>query len=225
MAMIHKSYTFDPAKFQSVIRKNAFNKNTFESRLLLKLANNVVNRASITTQKYLDSLRFDMEWLDTESESARTHLWYLIALSEVLSPTPSLSNRYLGSFSILRLILPLGGWQSHEIEKLLKGLPLHTLPEFLDDDFLGTERFALDQFGGWLSRDDISLLQERLGSVQDYFSISSSLSIEELAKASISLSTNYLMNQTELLEKSYADAMEMLQSATNLNEALFIILD
>ncbi len=225
MAVIHKSYTFDAKRFHAVISQNAFINYHLDADRLLELARKVVANASVTVQQNLETLRFGSEWLDTSEDIARTYLWYLIVLSQELSPTASLSNRYLGSYSVLSLVLPLAGWDSSEIQKLISGRPLHTLPESLDEDFLSDERNFLDQYGGWLSLPEVKLLESRLRAAKNHFSSSATSSIDTLTKAASDVSAAYSLSAEERLEKAYADGINMLQEAMNKGEALFIILD
>jgi len=225
MAVIHRAYTFDPKRFHSVIRQNVFTNHQFDADRLLELARKVVANASVTVQQNLETLRFDSGWLDTSEDIAQAYLWYLILLSQELSPTASLSNRYLGSYSVLRLVLPLAGWDASEIQKLISGHPLHTLPESLDEDFLDDERSFLDQYGGWLSLSEIELLESRLKAAKNHFSSYAIPSIDTLTKAAIDVSATYSLSTEGRLEKAYADGINMLQEALTKGEALFITVD
>jgi hypothetical protein len=225
MAIIHKAYSFDLQKFQALVTGCVFIDTHLDSIQLLELARKVVANASTVTNQSLRDLRFDSEWLNSGEDIARTYLWYLIVLAGELSPVASLSTRYMGSYTVLQAILPLAGWSNSEMQKLISGSPLCTLPEALRHDFLDAERNALDQFGGWLSLGEIKVLKEHLENSRSYFSSSFTESIDALRKADNAVSAVNSLSPEERMEKAYKDGIDMLQEAINKEGALLSILD
>jgi hypothetical protein len=225
MAIVHKAYSFNPIRFQTFVEENTVFNNYFEPLRLLELARSVMSNASPTLQQNLQNLRFDLEWLETREDTAHTYHWYLIALARELSPSISLSNTYIGSYSVLQVVLPLAGWKNSEIVKLVNGSPLHTLPDILKHDFLGIEGNALDQFGGWLSLTEIKILEEQLENSGRYFFDSSSESIDAIRKADEAVSAVNPLKPEDRMARAYNDGITMLREAIKRDEALFIHLD
>jgi len=222
MAIIHRAYSFDPARFHANLESKIVEQGRLRLDVLRDWAADIVANASPTVQQTLKDIRFDDEWLDASDESvSRSDFWYMIVLAETLSPMPSLSNRLPVSWRVLREILPYVGWNTAEVELIIRGKWLRTLVESSGNTLFTAEFTTLDQFGGWLSVDDQKTLWSRLLSVEHYFPFPT----KELPESFLSFANLWLLSPTEMLEKGFADAREMLQAAIAQNSALLVALD
>jgi hypothetical protein len=223
MAVLHRAYHFDANVFHRTLRSTIFTADAIDDGKLQDAARAAVATASPVTQDMLIMLRFDPELLVTpEPDVSRTHLWYLFLLAQSVQAAPSLGNRFCGSYYLLERVLPLVGWAPTEVTTLIRGLPLHTLVESSGDSALFAElRIGLDPYGGWLPSTQARPLLARLQ--QQYSAIHTPS--EQLQNALSEYAEWNRTTPTDLLERGYADALEMLQTTIAKQKDLFIILD
>jgi len=223
MAVLHRAYHFDANAFHRTLRPTIFTADAIDEGKLRDAARAAVATASSVTHDMLIMLRFDPELLDMpEPDVSRTHLWYLFLLAQSVQSAPSLGNRFHGSYYVLERVLPLFGWIPTEVRTLIRGLPLHTLVESSGDSALIAEfRIGVDPYGGWLPSTQARPLLARLQ--QDLSAIHTPS--EQLQNALIEYAEWNRTTPADLLERAYADALEMLETTVTKQEDLFIILD
>lgn len=223
MAILHRAYHFNAHTFHRTLRPTIFTAGAIDEGKLHDAARAVVTPASPVTQDMLIMLRVDRELLDTpEPDVSRTHLWYLCLLAQSVQAAPSLSNRFRGSYSILERILPRFGWVPTEVTTLIRGLPLHTLVESSGDLALIAEvRIGLDPYGGWIP---LAQARHMLAHLHHHHAAIHTPS-DQLQNELSDYAERNNTTPVDLLERGYADAVEMLQATIATEQDLFIILD
>lgn len=188
--------------------------------MLHDLAAAIVANPSTTTQEILELLRFDAEMLESSTEPDVNYRaeWYLMVLADKMTPAPSLSYRCPVSFLALEYALPLLGWTHDEIRVLQSGQPLHTLVETSGNPLFVEEFWAVDQHGGWLSIETVPKILSHLLLVEDFFPSA----LLETRKEITDLAGWWSRSPKELLSQAYADAREMLETALDRKQPLFL---
>jgi hypothetical protein len=220
--VVHRAYTFDPLAFHKYLKEKIGSGDNLDLLALQQIASDVVSNASDTTLQILEAIRFDDEWFDTShpDDSFTTH-WYILALVAALRKAPSLSNRSLFSWELLKLGLPEVGWSEADVKLLVYGELLKTLIESSGDSRFLSEFVGISQFGGWLSLDTIRRLLPKLDISLEALPARQREVRESLAFYAEIQSEDPLVT----LRLAFADAAEMLNVAISRNEALFLILD
>jgi hypothetical protein len=87
MAILHRTWTFDPRTAHGEISARVLDGNSNNSRALLELTRETVDHADAATAHYLEMVRYDPEWLD-EDDLDEAHL-YVACLGPYLTPAPN----------------------------------------------------------------------------------------------------------------------------------------
>lgn len=218
MALIHIAYTFNSNEFHSYLEKEIIRGGTLHLDLLQNLATSTASSKVLEITDILSLLRVDEDWLIDDEDGLNTpsELWYTLALLPFLRLCSSLNdNRFARSDTILELVLPLAGWSNIEISELIHGKSLSTL--LID---YGNNLF-LDEFnvyGGCLSSNDAKQILEHLKNSEQYFTTQSSKSLIKISEW-----VNYTdISLPNVLEFAYLDAIDMLQTALERKEALYL---
>jgi hypothetical protein len=220
IARIHAAYTFNPEPFHRELEAKVVVGNHLRLEVLHDLAASIVATPSATTNEILELLRFDAGMLEpsTEQDANYRAEWYLMILADTMTPAPSLSHRCPVSFLALEYALPLTGWNRDEIKLLQSGQRLHTLVETSGNPIFVEEFWAVDQHGGWLSIEMVAKVLAHLLLVEGFFPSP----LLEVRKEIIDLAGWWSRSPAELLGQAYADAREMLETALNRTQPLFL---
>jgi len=159
MAILHRAWTFDaPAAAGEVIA-------LFEAGGLERLraaARAIARRAAPATAAALEELRFDPEWLEPPDESSdRAVESAVILLASHLSRAPSIVLQP-GGHVVLQHALRTLAWPPHDIDLLLRGMPLDTVFAASHRRALRETVAGIRQYGGWIPRTDASPMLPRL---------------------------------------------------------------
>jgi hypothetical protein len=218
-SIIHIAYTFDSDRFHSELKSKVVVGNQLDIYRLQDLAKAYVkNHTGITD--ILSYMRYDEEWLeDPDGDGSQAYLWYTICLTTSFRPAPSLNNnRFHGSHYVLERVLPLAGWNEDDIRALIHGKELSTLlnPQ---EHKLFVENLSL--YGGCLSPNDIRAIRMHLEDNKTHFLPAAEHSIEVIEEYA---GYNNIPPEN-ILEMAYEDALEMLQTAIQREEALYLLWD
>lgn len=227
MALIHRAFTFDVDKLERKLQPAIVN-GRLEPLALFQLAVQVVEKASSSTIQVLDWLRFDQDWLNiSDTQTMRSHLWSLINLADLLSPSPSLSDNHLGSYSVLKLILPLAGWSDTDVNTMIVGSPLSTLLKILNDSLSEDDYVASKQLHGygWISLEEVQNLLYKLKQSEGYFLNQVEESSQKILQWTEASSATLKEDSKNLLRYAYADGINMLQASVSKQQPLFLTLD
>jgi len=217
MAIVQAAWTFDPTQFHTMLWEKIVVDEQVCFDLLLDLAKAAVANPSEGTRTALEFIRFDEEWLDPSDPSP--NYWYLLALSSMLSLAPSLSTRFIPSWRVMKDVLPFARWSETEINQLIRGKSLSSLVLSSGNSlFSETFDFRHPSSEGWLSFADAQTLLPRLEASQEYFSLPQSIKAIEWAKF-------WKRDSRLLLQDSYKDALDMLNTAILRKSALFIVFE
>ena len=220
MTIVHRAYTFDQQNFHRRLEQKVIVNGSLDLVMFQKFAKEVVKNADEETMEALQNLRFDEEWLDNPEDIWSGDEWYVIALAESLTKAPSLSKRLLGSYRVLEMTLAIIGWSSQDITTLLTGANLSSL---ISASFCRPLMLAFRgsiQYGGWISNDIVKRL---LGLLQETMS-----NKERLSATLVGAITDYCkmigIEPESALNSAYADAEEMLNTATGKKDDLLVLL-
>lgn len=224
MAVIHRAYTFDPARFHLMLRQDTIDGGVLREDRLLMAAREAVATASPTMRQALEMVRFDEEWVDRPGEdeaAVRAREWYIILLTSTLSSAPSLTHRFPVGWIVLERVLPLAGWTPEDVRRLVRGDRLDTLVASSGDDVFASYFRGVNQVGGWLDVDGAATLRGRLQGAARCFSPSDGFAVE----AATPIAALWSRDPHEVLQSVYADVSEMLETAVERRHALFLVLD
>lgn len=218
-SVFHIAYTFDSDSFHSNLKTMIAADNELDLNRLQDLA-----RAYVETSPQilgvLQYMRYDESWLDDpDGDGSQANLWYTICLASSFHPAPSLNNnRFHGSHYVLENVLPFAGWNRDDILALIHGKPLSTL---LDPHKYRVFVEALSLYGGCLRQNDIRTVREHLKDSEIHFSPSARSSIEAIEK----YANHNNVSPASLLGMAYEDVVEMLETAIQRKEALYLLRD
>lgn len=223
MAIIHVAYTFDPGHFLKIFQEKVFIKGQIQYEHLQAWARRVAGRPSSERQSILEMIRFDPGALSTaESEAIdNARELFMVALVESLARTSSLSNRQRESYYVLQLILPELGWEKENISRLIQGDSLDDLLQLPGNPSLFQEFKPLRQYGGWLDHATIVGFRKHLKEKESAFLRPEEKLLSLLGGAAELLS----VAPSTLVQRAYRDALDMLDSASLPEGALFLVLD
>lgn len=214
MALIHIAYSFDAKLFNYKLQSEVAKNNILDLRKMHQIAVDAVKNMDGSTKKALLYLRYDDDWIDTtDEEVSHSHQWYLLALTKYFTPVTSLSHRIPNSYSMLSKILPMIGWNEEEVKLIITGNPLSTLVADSHNALFTSEFSAgIDQYGGWLSLEKITIL------------------LDKLERGKLELQTIMDQGSERLIidDKvlvAYNNALEMLNLSYNRGHSLFLLLD
>lgn len=184
---------------------------------LHQIASQIFKDATEVTREIFELIRCDEHWL--AGEMSEPNRWYVMALVGVLQPSPRLP---LASRNVLWYALPVLGWTKAEVDTLLLGKDLTSLPRSDPNPLFGQTFTGLYQYGGgWLNQAALESLLNKLGNVEDAFRVVSN----ELSDAVRFYSQLVKGDSSTLLNSAYHDAVEMLRAPLEQGRALFITSD
>ena len=220
MGIAHKAYTFDPKSFHNRLEQKVIVGDSLDLNRFQEFAKEVVQNADEETMEVLNILGFDDEWLDNPEDYWSGDEWYMVALTESLRKAPSLSNRMKISYRVLEMTLALTGWRSGQIARLLTGDNLRTLISASQCRPLIHEYCGSIYYGGWINNDLLNIFLGLLHKTK---------STRERLKAALVGAISDWCNSIGIepesaLHAAYADAEDMLNTAAEINEALFVSL-
>ncbi len=122
MAVVHVAFQFNPSDYYKELLNRMFTDGSWNPDNARILARSIVSEATSEEEETLLYFRFDHSWLPYEAIEGSTPTdWAVLFLTKMLTKSPSLSNRFMGSYAILKTLLPLAGWSPEEINMLLTG--------------------------------------------------------------------------------------------------------
>ena len=174
----------------------------------------------------------------------------MFALTPHLRPAPSLADRIAYGQTVLGYVLQLAGWSDDELRLLALGRPMHLMATTYGSAPIVAEfgQSTVFSSGGWLDLTEARGLLSRLEEAQDHFFSPSQETLERLdtretAKERVSrvaeshriseqeaekLFPSYVafLSQSvpEKLTNVYRDAQEMLRTALEREETLFLVI-
>ena len=244
----HRAWTFDPAAFHQWLEERVIDGGELRLDLLLKLAKNVVKDASPNTWDALDWVGYDEELL--ENDEGLLDWWYMFALTPHLRPAPSLADRIAYGQTVLGYVLQHAGWSDDELRLLALGRPMHLMATTYGSAPIVAEfgQSTVFSSGGWLDLTEARQLLSRLEEAQDHFFSPSQETLERLdtretAKDYVSrVAESHRISEQEVeklfpsyvaflsqsvpekLTNVYRDAQEMLRTALEREETLFLVI-
>ena len=131
---------------------------------LLEIAHRTLASASPVTQEYLRLICFDDDWLAPErSQEGNVTASYMVVLGKFVHQCAPLANL---SFAILEAVLPMFGWEQHQINLLLIGRSLRLLMQETGLSQRNT-KFASDiRHISWMQRTDVGHMDARLNATR-----------------------------------------------------------
>lgn len=127
MAVRHHAFGFDGEKYLAAVARAVGPGPRFRWRDLAAEARRVTESANPETRAVLAYLRFDEDWLDTGSEFSASRL-LAVVLAEQLEALPSLSSPGQHDWWVLERIASIAGWNRSDVDRLVRGAPLASLP-------------------------------------------------------------------------------------------------
>jgi len=222
MGVFHIAFQFYATDFHKRLQNQMLIDGNWYPEYARALARKIISKAPPDALETLMSFRFDTSWLTYEEvEDSTPTDWYVIFLTTMLTKSPSLSNRFVGNYEILRKLLPVAGWSLEEINKLLIGRNLNTLVEASENRILIENITGLEQYGGWLDAVDIQSLLKQFVEVKDLFYSPSPSALDRIAHFSSLWNTE----PRALARLAYLDGFEMLSTANQAGSDLFLILE
>jgi hypothetical protein len=244
----HRAWTFDPAAFHHWLEERVIEGGELRLDLLLEHSKSVVKDASPTTWDALDWVRYDEELL--ENDEGLSDWWYMFALTPHLRPAPSLADRIAYGQTVLGYVLQLAGWTDDDLRLLALGRPMHLMAATYGSAPIVAEFGQSTVFsgGGWLELSEARRLLVQLEEAQDHFfspsqETSERLDTRETAKERVSrlaeshglseqeaekLFPSYVayfsQSAPEKLKNVYRDAQDMLRTALERENALFLVI-
>ncbi|MDQ3912711.1 MAG: hypothetical protein M3305_13275 [Actinomycetota bacterium] len=245
----HRAWTFNPAAFYQWLEKRVIEGGELRSDLLLELAKSVVKDASPTKWDALDWVRYDEELL--ENDEGLSNWWYMFALTPHLRRTPSLADRLPRGQTVLGYVLQLAGWSDDDLRLLALGRPMQLMAATYGSAPIVAEfgQGTVFSGGGWLELSEARRLLSQLEEAQDHFFSPSQETLErfdarDMAKERVSRLAEshriseqeaeklfpsyvayFLQSAPEKLTNVYRDAQEMLRTALERDEALFLVIE
>lgn len=218
-SIFHVAYTFDSDSFHSDLKARVIRNNQLDLNSLQGLAKTYIENIKGITD-ILSYMRYDESWLeDPDGDGSQAYLWYMVCLASSFHSAPSLNNnRFHGSHYVLEHILPLAGWNGDNINALIHGKQLIAL---LDPQEYRPFVENLSLYGGCLGLNNIRTLQAHLHNSKTYFLPSTKQSIEAIEE----YAGHNNIPPINILKMAYEDAIEMLQTAIQRKEALYLLRD
>lgn len=245
----HRAWTFDPAAFHHWLEERVIVGGEVRLDLLLELAKSVIKDASSpATWDALDWVGYDEELL--ENDDGLLDWWYMFALTPHLRPAPSLANTLARGQTVLGYVLQRAGWSDDDLRLLALGRPMHLMAATYGSAPIVAEFGESTVFssGGWLDLSEARRLLSRLEEAHDHFFSPSQETLERLdtrdmAKEYVSrLAESHRISEQEAgklfpsyiayfsqsvpekLTNVYRDAQEMLRTALEREDALFLVI-
>jgi hypothetical protein len=217
MSFFHYAYTFKSIMFHEGLKAKIIDSKGLDLRKLQNLAKSVSDNANNELRGILDSIGYDREWLsDPDNDASQAYLWYTINLATSFHPSPSLSsNRFRGSHSVLEHILPTADWELKDVYEIILG---NSLSELLDNSEFHVFVEELSLHGGAINLARISGILSHLEKSRQYFSAQ----YVEIPKVITEFAAHNNLSVDNLLEMAYEDAVDMLETAIDRNEDLYL---
>ncbi|MBA3874773.1 MAG: hypothetical protein H0X30_37060, partial [Anaerolineae bacterium] len=182
------------------------------------VAKSTVENASDRVKQILSDFKYDKEWLDDpDGDNSQAYLWYTINLMSILKPCPSLSNnRFRHSHLILEKVLPTIGWSNKDVQKLIFGNS--SIVQLLDTADEQALFVNLSLLGGCLAVHEIQIMLLHLEEASEQFHAPSPLITNWMQE----FIENSNLSQTDVLKMAYFDCQDMLKTALQRHEALYL---
>lgn len=220
MAVRHHAYTFDPHAFLESLRRACTAGARFRPEALQAHARAIIDQADAASRELLTYLRYDDEWLLPE-QAMPAPRWLVIALVPHLSPLTGLSHGEAHAYFVLDRILPVAGWPRADVDLLIRGESLDTLPRTLGDPVLAPWFQGLRQHGGWLNRASLRRLADALERDAQHFRHPGAREAAALAD----WSRQGERPLQEVTTAAFADAADMLHGARQRGHAIFVLFE
>lgn len=224
--MRYQVYSFDPVQFHTNLQERIVKGGQLRLDLLRDLAIEIASSPAFTARHELhNDLRFGYDeedlqvWFGQPEDLTLRDRWYVIALASELSPSPSIRTV---CHNVLEKVLPLAGWSRGDIRRLRRGKNLNGLPNTYGNKLFSDTFEGLTQHGGWLDLPDIHSLISDLHIAKDYFSPTSSESLQAIDDYVMVFPGDHRPNRKALLKAAHLETSQMLTAAAENNHALFI---
>jgi hypothetical protein len=217
-AMSHRPWTFDPVAFHRWLEEQIVEDGQVRFDKLLQLARGIVENASSVAWEALEFMRFDEENLEMPAPGSDEYIadrWYMFALAPWLVSAPSLP-----SYGVLKIVLPLAGWSDEDVRALNFGQQLGSLPSTYGNDVVAAEFGSTWEYG-WLDLIDAEEMSARLTEIRDLIFSPPQEGMEEFVDWAELISRD----PSEMLTMAYHTTQEMLLTAIERRQALFLVLD
>jgi hypothetical protein len=219
MAVVHRAFTFSPKPFHRRVSEAIAAGQELDLHALHQMAQAALHRATSETWQALEAMRFEPRWLDvSEPDVSHSTEWYALLLAQQLTPAPALSRDGFAAFVILRQALPALEWDRGDIHALILGDPLQTLLASAGDSRFTSEFAGIDQYGGWLSQARLRHMSSKLQSAQASAAATAPQVTSLLEEIGV-------FSPAESLRVALTMAHEMVQTALDREQALFLVLD
>ncbi|HEX8698271.1 MAG TPA: hypothetical protein VF815_05510 [Myxococcaceae bacterium] len=167
-------------------------------------------------------LRYDEEeWLPPPEAEPAWRQWLILLLVPHLAPLTSLSHREPHGYAALDRVLLFAGWTRPEVDLLIRGESLDTLPGKAGVAMPSTLFRQLRQYGGWIDSGTAARLRLGLERVRWHF-----LQPGEPERHALG---NWMQGEPEragqVLAGAFQDAVDMLQGASGDGQALFVVFE
>jgi hypothetical protein len=218
MAIRHHAYGFAPAAYLAALRTACVAGGAAHPEALRAHAAAIVQGADAAARMILEYLRYDDEWWHPQTIGSGVPQWLEISLIPHLRPLPSLSHLEPHSYFVLDRVLPTMGWPKADVNLLIRGESLESLPRIWGDPLLSPWFRHFRQHTGWMDRASVTRLAVALDGVEESFRHPSALQIGALAD----WQARSLTDRERAISAAFADATEMLRRAEK--EALAVLL-
>jgi hypothetical protein len=223
MAQLHFAYCFDPIAFALPFAGFAGQSADQLPARLKNQALAAVDQPTATLHEALIAVRYCSDWLGNDPEEADlTAKAFLLCLLAQCVAVPSLGRQNEPPHHVvLKALLVDAGWDSPDIDSLLRG---DDLSSYLDDaglESLSPLLTGLDDLGGWLGYQRAKKLEAELAKVEAYFE--REVKSQETILAGIY--PPWRENAGSMAKQAYRRAQSMLNEVSNPHRALFLILD
>lgn len=208
MAVRHHSYAFSPAAYLEAVRRSCLVGGALQPEAMRAQAEAVVRGASGSSRDLLDFLRYDEEqWLPPRDAPPAWREWLMLLLVPHLEPRVSLSQREPHGYFVLDRVLPALGWPRPEVDLLIRGESLDSLPARMGIPMPAELFHGLGTSGGgWIPAESFPRLRLALEQVRPRFLRPGEQERQALA--------GWLEQQSrspqEVLTGAFLDAVEML---------------
>ncbi len=210
MAIRHYAYGFVPETYLAGLLKAGTAGGKFSPESLRSYAETVVRGANAQQQAILKNLRFEEdEWLRSLEDDPTLVEWLEIALVPHLRQLPSLSHREAHSYFVLRRILPTMGWSQADVDALILGESLASLPIKSSNSALVPWFSQTGWHCGWMDRETV---RRRADALADTAAGFTGMGTEQRS-ALADWTAKSPVEQDGAIRDAFADAGEMLEKA------------
>lgn len=168
LAVWHHAFTFDGATYLEGVARIAATAPDHVDRALAREARRVVEQASPQTERVLEILRFEPDWLVDGPDRWAGRL-LVVMLAEQLTPIPSLGGGDVHSWLVLDRLAKLSTAAASTLRRLVHGDPLDAWATALRRPDLAPLFSGTRDLGGVLSAPETALLALSLNRMEDLF--------------------------------------------------------